>query len=85
MTCGARSSGAVAGALVLVAPGDALLNGFGEGLAVLVAGATGAGKGSVLFHQAASDEADGIGTQYVREAAAWFESMWTSIAKDSAA
>ena len=43
------------------------------------------GKDAVLFHQAASDEADAIGTQYVREASAWFESMWTSIAKDSAA
>ncbi len=43
------------------------------------------GKDAVLFHQAASDEADAIGTQYVREAFAWFESMWTSIAKDGAA
>lgn len=39
----------------------------------------------MLFHQPASDEADVIDSQYVREASAWFESMWTSIAKDSAA
>ena len=43
------------------------------------------GKDAVLFHQAASDEADAIGTQYVREAATWFESIWTTIAKDRTA
>ncbi len=43
------------------------------------------GKDTVLFHQAASDDADAIGTQYVREAAAWFDSMWTTIAREPAA
>jgi len=43
------------------------------------------GKDAVLFHQAASDEADAIGTQYVREAVAWFESMWSTIARESVA
>lgn len=43
------------------------------------------GKDAVLFHQAASDDTDAIGSQYVREAQAWFESMWTSVARDSVA
>lgn len=43
------------------------------------------GKDAVLFHQAASDDADAIGTQYVREASAWFDSMWATIARASMA
>lgn len=40
------------------------------------------GKDAVLFHQAASDDADAIGSQYVQQAATWFDSMWNTIARD---
>jgi DNA-binding transcriptional regulator YhcF (GntR family) len=40
------------------------------------------GKDAVLFHQAVSDDADALGTQYVRQATMWFDSLWSTIARD---
>lgn len=43
------------------------------------------GKDAVLFHHATGDQADSVGSQYVRQATEWFESMWTTVARDTSA
>lgn len=40
------------------------------------------GKDVPLFHYAVSDEDTSHGTQFVRSARTWFESLWTTVAKD---
>jgi DNA-binding transcriptional regulator YhcF (GntR family) len=39
------------------------------------------GKDAVLFHYAVSDDESSIGDQHVQQAQAWFDSVWTSVAK----
>jgi hypothetical protein len=39
------------------------------------------GKDAVLFHHAATSDDDDTATQYVQQAAAWFESLWTTVAR----
>jgi DNA-binding transcriptional regulator YhcF (GntR family) len=42
------------------------------------------GKDATLFHRTVADDGDtSDGAQYVAEAKKWFESMWTTIAKES--
>ena len=40
------------------------------------------GKDTTLFHHAVSDDEASSGTQYVQQAKLWFDSMWTSVARD---
>jgi DNA-binding transcriptional regulator YhcF (GntR family) len=40
------------------------------------------GKDAILFHHAANDDPDSIGTQYFQQARLWFDSMWTSIGRE---
>lgn len=40
------------------------------------------GKETVLFHHAASEDPTATNTQYVEQARAWFESMWTTVARE---
>ena len=40
------------------------------------------GKDTTLFHHAATDDADSMGTQYVRQAREWFDSMWETVARE---
>lgn len=42
------------------------------------------GKDTTLFHHAISDDEASSGTQYVQQAKLWFDSMWTSVARDLA-
>lgn len=42
------------------------------------------GKDATLFHHAADDGPDSIDSQYVEQAQAWFNSMWTTVANDLA-
>jgi hypothetical protein len=37
------------------------------------------GKDAVLFHHTLSDDDASIGSQYVEQARAWFDSIWTTI------
>ena len=37
------------------------------------------GKDAVLFHHTISDDDTSIGSQYVEQARAWFDSIWTTI------
>lgn len=39
------------------------------------------GKDTVLFHHTATNDPDAQGSQYVAQAARWFESIWTTIAR----
>lgn len=41
------------------------------------------GKDTVLFHHAATDDADAMGTQYVQQARTWFDSMWETVARET--
>ncbi|MCH9669646.1 MAG: winged helix-turn-helix domain-containing protein [Actinomycetia bacterium] len=38
------------------------------------------GKDTVLFHHEANDDAEAVGTQYVRESSRWFNAMWDRVA-----
>lgn len=40
------------------------------------------GKDAILFHHAANDDPDSIGTQYLQQARLWFDSMWTSVGRE---
>ena len=40
------------------------------------------GKDALLFHHAATDDPDSIGTQYLHQARQWFDSMWTSVGRE---
>jgi hypothetical protein len=40
------------------------------------------GKDTMLFHHAADDGPDSIDFQYVEQARAWFESMWSTVAHE---
>jgi hypothetical protein len=42
------------------------------------------GKDAVLFHYAKTDDESAIESQYVEQAQMWFDSVWDSIAKESA-
>jgi len=42
------------------------------------------GKDAVLFHHTMTDDDTSIGSQYVEQARAWFESIWTTISHDLA-
>jgi DNA-binding transcriptional regulator YhcF (GntR family) len=39
------------------------------------------GKDAVLFHHAADDDAETMGSQYVEQARKWFDSLWSTIAQ----
>ncbi|BBY34313.1 GntR family transcriptional regulator [Mycolicibacter minnesotensis] len=41
------------------------------------------GKDTVLFHHEANDDADSLGTQYVRECSRWFGAMWDRVGRDA--
>jgi DNA-binding transcriptional regulator YhcF (GntR family) len=41
-----------------------------------------AGKDAMLFHHAADDGPDSIDFQYVEQTRSWFESMWTTVARE---
>lgn len=41
------------------------------------------GKDTVLFHHAATGDADAMGTQYVQQARGWFDSMWETVARET--
>lgn len=41
------------------------------------------GKDAALFHHEASEDSEATGTRYVAEATAWFESLWTTVSRDS--
>ena len=41
------------------------------------------GKDTALFHHTAEADPEALSSQYVAEAAAWFESIWTTIARPS--
>lgn len=40
------------------------------------------GKDATLFHWAMNDDEDSIDSQYVSQAQRWFESVWTSVARE---
>jgi DNA-binding transcriptional regulator YhcF (GntR family) len=40
------------------------------------------GKDSVLFHYSSGDDESGNETAYVQQAALWFDSLWSNVAKD---
>lgn len=40
------------------------------------------GKDTTLFHQEASDDPEGLGSQFVSQATTWFESIWTNISNE---
>jgi DNA-binding transcriptional regulator YhcF (GntR family) len=40
------------------------------------------GKDAILFHHAANEDPDSIGTQYLQQARQWFDSMWTSVGRE---
>jgi DNA-binding transcriptional regulator YhcF (GntR family) len=42
------------------------------------------GKDTVLFHHAATNDGDAMGTQYVQQAREWFDSMWNTVARETA-
>jgi DNA-binding transcriptional regulator YhcF (GntR family) len=43
-----------------------------------------AGKDSVLFHHTIGDDKDGVAAQYVEQSRAWFESIWSTVARELA-
>jgi DNA-binding transcriptional regulator YhcF (GntR family) len=40
------------------------------------------GKDAILFHHSANDDDTSTGSQYVEQAKTWFDSMWTSVARE---
>jgi DNA-binding transcriptional regulator YhcF (GntR family) len=40
------------------------------------------GKDATLFHHAVTEDETAIGSQYIQQARQWFNSMWTSVARD---
>lgn len=40
------------------------------------------GKDTVLFHHSATDDEDTMASQYVRQSRMWFDSLWTSVARE---
>jgi len=40
------------------------------------------GKDTTLFHQEATDDPEALGSQFVREATTWFESIWENISNE---
>lgn len=40
------------------------------------------GKDAILFHHAANDDPESTGTQYLQQARLWFDSTWTSVARE---
>jgi hypothetical protein len=42
------------------------------------------GKDATLFHYERGDEPGSIGSQYVDQAQAWFDSMWATVSADQA-
>lgn len=40
------------------------------------------GKDASLFHYARDGDADSMGSQFVQQSLLWFDSIWTSVAKD---
>ena len=42
------------------------------------------GKDAVLFHHTISDDDASIGSQYVEEARAWFDSIWNTVSHEPA-
>ena len=39
------------------------------------------GKDTTLFHHAADEDRDSLDSRFVAEANAWFDSVWTTIAR----
>jgi hypothetical protein len=42
------------------------------------------GKDATLFHYETGDDPTGVGAQYVAQAQAWFDSMWSTVSRDQA-
>jgi hypothetical protein len=42
------------------------------------------GKDTTLFHHARTEDDTSIGSQYVDQARAWFDSMWTTVGRNPA-
>jgi hypothetical protein len=40
------------------------------------------GKDATMFHYESGDDPDSIGAQYVDQAQAWFDSMWSTVSRD---
>ncbi|WP_019806721.1 GntR family transcriptional regulator [Saccharomonospora halophila] len=40
------------------------------------------GKDTVLFHHSATDDEDTMASQYVRQSRMWFDSLWTTVARE---
>jgi hypothetical protein len=40
------------------------------------------GKDATMFHHEQGDDPASIGGQYVAQAQAWFDSMWTTVSRD---
>jgi hypothetical protein len=40
------------------------------------------GKDATLFHHSADSDPDSMASQYVAQSALWFESVWTSVARE---
>jgi hypothetical protein len=40
------------------------------------------GKDTTLFHHAATNDPDSMGTQYVQQARQWFDSIWDTVARE---
>jgi hypothetical protein len=39
------------------------------------------GKDAILFHHAATDDDEPMGSQYVAQARRWFDSIWTTVGR----
>jgi hypothetical protein len=40
------------------------------------------GKDATLFHHSADTDEDSLASQYVRQSRMWFDSIWTTVARD---
>jgi hypothetical protein len=40
------------------------------------------GKDAILFHHSTSDDDTSTGSQYVEQSRMWFDSMWTTVARE---
>lgn len=40
------------------------------------------GKDAILFHQTADADVEAVGSQYVQQSRMWFDSIWSSVARD---
>ena len=40
------------------------------------------GKDATLFHHAADGDEDGVPSQYIRQSRMWFDSIWSTVARD---